>query len=204
MTVATDGRSIVVERRMSLAEYLDYDDDTDTRYELEDGFLIDMSGENPLNPRIAVFLLAYLLQQMGVSVMLLAIGHQIEVRSSYATCRQPDLVVHTVESDEYLVGDEKVLHLGSPVPLLVVEVASSTLTDTRSRKRDYEHKPREYASRGIAEMWIVDPDRSWVQVGTLVDGQYQFETFMGEANIVSATFPELNLTAAIVLAAGRS
>ena len=114
MTVATDGRPIVVERRMTLAEYLDYDDDTDTRYELEDGFLIDMSGENPLNPRIAVFLLAYLLQQMGVSIMLLAIGHQIEVKSSYATCRQPDLVLHTVESDEYLVGDEKVLHFGSP------------------------------------------------------------------------------------------
>ena len=135
MTVATDGRAIVVERRMTLAEYLDHDDDTDTRYELEDGFLIDMSGENPLNPRIAVFLLAYLLQQMGVSIMLLAIGHQIEVKSSYATCRQPDLVLHTVESDEYLVGDEKVLHLGSPVPLLVVEVASSTLTDTRSRRK---------------------------------------------------------------------
>ena len=212
MTVATDEGTIVVERRMSLAEYLDYDDDTDTRYELEDGFLIDMSGENPLNPRIAVFLLAYLLQQMGVSVILLAIGHQIEVNSSYATCRQPDLILHTVESDEYLVGDEKVLHFGSPVPLLVVEVASSTLTDTRSRKRDYEHKPREYADglgptgghRGIAEMWIVDPDRSWVQVGTLVDRAYQFQTFMGEARIVSPSFPELNLTAAIVLASGRS
>ena len=203
MTVPTDGRAIVVERRMTLAEYLDYDDDTDTRYELEDGFLIDMSGENPLNPRIAVFLLAYLLQQMGVSVMLLAIGHQIEVKSSYATCRQPDLILHTVESDEYLVGDEKVLHLGSPVPLLVVEVASSTLTDTRSRKRDYEHKPGEYADRGIAEMWIVDPDRSWVQVGTLVDRAYEFQTFMGEARLVSPIFPELNLTAATVLAAGR-
>ena len=204
MTATTDGRPTVVQQRMTLAEYLDYDDDTDTRYELEDGFLIDMSGENPLNPRIAVFLLGYLLQQMGVSLMLLAIGHQIEVKSSYATCRQPDLIVHTVESDEYLMGDEKVLHLGSPVPLLVVEVASSTLTDTRSRKRDYEHKPQEYADRCIPEMWIVDPDRQWVQVGTLVDSQYQFETFMGEARIVSQTFPELNLTAAIVLAAGRA
>jgi Uma2 family endonuclease len=84
-----------------------------------------------------------------------------------------------------------------------MEVASSSLTDSKSRKRDYEHKPREYADRGIPEMWIVDPDRLWVQVGTLTGGVYKFETFMGEDTIVSSTFPALNLMAAIVLSAGR-
>jgi len=203
MTVATDGRLPTVQQRMTLAEYLDYDNGTDTWYELEDGILVDMSGENPLNPRIAIFVLGYLLQQMNVPLRLLVIGHQIEVRSSYATCRQPDLMVHTVESDVALVGDEKALYLDSPSPLLVIEVASSSLTDSKSRKRDYEHKPREYADRGIPEMWIVDPDRLWVQVGTLTDGVYKFETFMGGDAIVSSTFPALNLTAAIVLSAGR-
>jgi Uma2 family endonuclease len=203
MTVATDGRLPTVQHRMTLAEYLDYDHGTDTWYELEDGRLVDMSGENPLNPRIAIFVLGYLLQQMNVPLRLLVIGHQIEVRSSYATCRQPDLMVHTVESDVALVGDEKALYLDSPSPLLVMEVASSSLTDSKSRKRDYEHKPREYADRGIPEMWIVDPDRLWVQVGTLTGGVYKFETFMGEDTIVSSTFPALNLTAAIVLSAGR-
>ena len=199
MTVATDGRTIAVQRRMSLAEYLDYDDGSDRWYELEDGFLIDMSGENPLNCRIAVMLL-FLFHDLGIARQLLSIGHQVEVRSSYATCRQPDFMIHTVESDAALRGGDKVLYLGLPSPLLVVEVASSTLTNSTSRKRDYEHKPREYADRGIPEMWIVDPDRAWVQVGTLVDGVYQFQTFEGEAAIVSSTFPELNLTAAIVLA----
>ena len=140
--------------------------------------------------------------RLGVAKNLLAIGHQLEVRSSYATCRQPNLIIHTVESDAALRRDNKVLDLSLPSPLLVVEVAS------RSRKRDYEQKPREYADRGIPEMWIIDPDglrptgghRAWVQVGTLVDGVYQFQTFEGEAAIVSSTFPALNLTAAIVLA----
>ena len=199
MTVATDDRTIAVQRRMSLAEYLDYDDGTDRWYELEDGLLIDMSGENPLNCRIAVMLL-FLFHDLGMARRLLAIGHQVEVRSSYATCRQPDLMIHTVESDAALRGDDKVLYLGSPSPLLVVEVASSTLTNSTSRRRDYEYKPREYADREIPEMWTVDPDRAWVQVGTLVDGAYQFQTFEGEAAIVSPTFPALNLTAAIVLA----
>ena len=207
MTVATDGRTIAVQRRMSLAEYLDYDDGTDRWYELEDGFLIDISGANPSNCRIAVMLL-FLFYRLGVAENLLAIGHQVEVRSSYATCRQPDLMLHTVESDAALRGGDKVLYLGLPSPLLVVEVASSTLTNSTARKRDYEQKPREYADRGIPEMWIIDPDglrptgghRAWVQVGTLVDGVYQFQTFEGEAAIVSSTFPALNLTAAIVLA----
>ena len=202
MTIATDGRPTTVQQRMTLAEYLDYDDGTDTRYELEDGVLVDMSGEQPLNTCIAVMLI-FLFNDLGIARKLLAIGHQVEVKSSYVTCRQPDLMVHTPESDAAILSGGKVLNLGTPAPLLVVEVASSTLTDARSRKRDYEHKPREYADRGISEMWIVDPDRAWVQVGTLTDGAYQFETFTGEQVIKSPTFPALNLTAVQVLTAGR-
>jgi len=195
MTVATD-------LRMTLKEYLDYDDGTDTRYELEDGVLVEMSGENPLNPCIAI-MLVFLFSDLGIARKLLAIGHQIEVRSRYASARQPDLVVHSVESDAALFSGEKVLRLGSPSPLLVVEVASQTKTNAKSRKRDYELKPREYADRGIPEMWIVDPDCAWVQIGTLVGAAYQFATFQGEETIVSPTFPALNLTAAQVLSAGR-
>jgi Uma2 family endonuclease len=195
MTVATD-------RRMTLQEYLDHDDGTDIRYELEDGVLVEMGAENPLHPRIAAMLM-FLFGDLGIDRKFLAIGHQIEVRSRYATARQPDLVVHTIESDEALSGDEKVLRLGSPSPLLVVEVASQTTTNTKSRKRDYEHKPREYADRGIPEMWIIDPERSWVMVGTLTDDVYQFATFQGEDSIVSPTFPEFHRTASQVLSAGR-
>ncbi len=203
MTIATDGRPTTIQQRMTLEEYLDYDDGTDTRYELEDGVLVDMSAEQPLNPCIAIFLLGYLLQEIGIPLKLLVIGHQIEVRSTYATCREPDLIVHTPESDAVILSGLRVLNLGTPAPLLVVEVASSTLTDGKSRKRDYELKPSEYADRGIPEMWIVDPDRAWVQVGTLIDGVYQFETFTGEQMITSSTFPALILTAGQVLTAGR-
>ena len=195
MTVATD-------RRMTLKEYLDYDDGTDIRYELEDGVLVEMSAETPLNPQIAM-LLVFAFARLGVPEKHLVIGHQIEVRSRYATARQPDLVVHTIASDAALLSGEKVLCLGSPSPLLVVEVASQTKTDAKSRRRDYEQKPKEYADRGIAEMWIVDPDQLWVKVGTLASDAYQFETFQGDEPIVSPTFPELNLTAAQVLSAGR-
>ena len=66
MTIATDGRATTIQQRMTLEKYLDYDDGTDTRYELEDGVLVDMSGENPLNPCIAVMLL-FLFSRLGRS-----------------------------------------------------------------------------------------------------------------------------------------
>jgi Uma2 family endonuclease len=195
MIVATD-------RRMTLAEYLDDEHPTDGRYELEDGVVIEMGSENPLNAAIAVKLL-FLFARMGVPEELLAIGHQIEVRSRYATARQPDLIIHTEASDAALFSGEKILRLTSPSPRLVVEVASQSKTDSASRKRDYERKALEYADRNIPEYWIVDPDREWVVVGTLQDGAYAFKTFGQQQAIVSQAFPELIFTAEQVLRAGR-
>ena len=124
MTVATEVGPPTIQRRMTLAEYLDYEYDNDFRYELEDGVLVCMSGEDPLNSRIAM-LLVFLFSDLGIARTLLAIGHQIEVRSSYATCREPDLTVHTIESDAALGGDNKVLYLGLPSPNCAAPVSST-------------------------------------------------------------------------------
>jgi Uma2 family endonuclease len=196
MTVATS-------RRMSLEEYLTYDDGTETRYELVDGVLVEMGAENPLNPQIAMLLVSYFLQEMGVPYSRLAIGHQIGVSSSKATARQPDLIVHSPESDAAIMADGKLLRSGAAAPLLVVEVVSNSARDKQSRDRDYEEKPLEYAERGIPEYWLIDPDRAWVRVGTLVNGAYQFQDFTGKQVIVSTAFPDLTLTAGQILTAGR-
>jgi Uma2 family endonuclease len=195
MTVATS-------RRMSLEEYLTYDDGTDARYELVDGVLVEMGAENPLNPQIAVFLM-FAFARLGVPERNLIIGHQVGVSSTTATARQPDLIVHTNESRAAIFDDGKILRSGVSAPLLVVEVVSNSLKDKKSYKRDYEQKPLEYAERGIPEYWLIDPDRAVVKVGTLFDGAYQFQDFTGIQVIKSPTFPGLPLTAAKVLTAGE-
>jgi Uma2 family endonuclease len=48
-------------QKMTLEEFLAYDDGTDNLYELENGELIWMPSESEINRRIAMFLLAYLL-----------------------------------------------------------------------------------------------------------------------------------------------
>jgi Uma2 family endonuclease len=193
MTVATT-------KRMSLEEYLNYDDGTDTRYELVDGELVEMGAENPLNPAIASLLFAVFLG-IGIPYQCIIIGHQINVSSTKATARQPDLIIHSPESRAAIMSGGKILRAGEAAPLLVVEVVSASLSDRKSYRRDYEEKPVEYAERGIPEMWIIDPERAIVKIGTLIDGTYQFADFTGDDSLVSPTFPEITLTVTQILAA---
>ncbi len=196
MTVATD-------RRMTLKEYLNYDDGTDIRYELEDGVLVEMGTESTGNTSIGMFWISIFLG-MGIPYYRLATKHTIEVRGGYANVRYPDLMVHSGESFTAIDGrPEACVELSDPVPMLVIEVVSPGAESSKNYKRDYKWKPREYTDRGIPEYWLIDPDRSWVMIGTLTDGIYQFVTFQGEETIVSPTFPDLNLTAAQALRAGR-
>ncbi len=195
MTVATD------RKRMPLKEFLAYDDGTDMQYELEDGILVPMGTESTGNTSIGMFLISIFLG-MGIPYYRLATKHKIEVRGGYANARYPDLVVHSEES--YIAIDgrkEACVELTDPPPMLVVEVVSPGAESTKNYKRDYQWKSREYADCGIAEFWQIDTDREWVKVGTLVSGHYQFATFQGDDAIVSPTFPELKMTATIVLEA---
>ena len=195
MTVATDPR-------MTLKDYLTYDDGTETRYELEDGVLIEMGAENPLNPQIASFLLSVFFQ-LGVPIYRLVIGHQIGVSSTRATARQPDLMVHSEASDAAIMHDGKLLQFSAPPPMLVVEIVSSSDTDQKSRSRDYVDKRQEYAARGIPEYWIVDPIAEMMLICTLNDRSYQSVEFRNNGTLISPTFRALDLTAEHVLRAGR-
>jgi Uma2 family endonuclease len=195
MTVAT-------QKQMTIEEYLNYDDGTDTRYELVDGVLVEMGAENPLNVNIAVFLLTYFLQDIGIPFYQLAIGHQVGVSDTLATARQPDLIVHTDDSAAATLAD-KILLFRQPNPQLIVEVVSNSEADKKSRDRDYVDKRSEYQSRGVPEYWIIDPLKAVVIVLHLQKGRYVGKTFTGNRAIASPTFPGLNLTASQVLRAGR-
>jgi Uma2 family endonuclease len=194
--------TITTNNRMTLEEYLNYDEEIDTRYELVDGILIAMGAENAINPQIASFLFAVFLG-LGIPYYRIVIGHQIEVSPTQATARQPDLIVHSEGSEAAIAKDGKLLRFDRPAPLLVVEVVSNSDTDKKSRDRDYEEKRSEYAARGIPEYWIIDPIASAVLILTLDGTKYREQRFEGDRQIVSHGFPNLNLTADRVLKAGK-
>jgi Uma2 family endonuclease len=204
MTIAS-GRSqaSATAKRMSLEEYLTYDDGTDTRYELVDGVLVEMGAESTANTWIASFLLV-MFAGLGVPYYRLGSKQKIQVKSAYASARDPDLIIHSEDSALAIEGlSESCLKLHDPNPLIAIEVVSPGKESTDNYQRDYVQKPREYAQRGIPEMWQVDPDRAWVNVGTLVNGAYKFVTFTGNDAILSPSFPALKVTAIEILKAGQ-
>ncbi|HIK18176.1 MAG TPA: Uma2 family endonuclease [Leptolyngbyaceae cyanobacterium M33_DOE_097] len=184
---------------MTLEEYLNYDDGTDTRYELVNGELIAIPPESDLNTQIASFLFAYFLQ-LGLPYYCLSIGAQIAVSGTRATAREPDLMILSEEAVAALEGATQCLiTYDMPPPTLVVEVVSPN-----QENRDYRHKRTEYAGRHIPEYWIVDPIAQKVTIFEWVDGMYEERVFQGDEPLRSPQFTSVSLPASTVLAAGRA
>jgi Uma2 family endonuclease len=186
--------TVAVAKNMTFAEFLNYDDGTDTLYELENGELIPVSSESDINQRIAMFLVGYFLMS-GISSRRLRMKAEVAVNSRQVGVRVPDLVVYSDELAEIMVGASRSLVLlDMPPPLLVVEVVSPNQSS-----RDYRYKRSEYGGRGIAEYWIVDPIEQKVTLLAWVEGLYEEVVYVEENKIISPLFTELNLTAAQVL-----
>jgi Uma2 family endonuclease len=189
--------------RLTLEEFLAYDDGTDTRYELVDGVLVEMGAESTINTLIAGFLFLQF-AAMGIPGYRIGFKQWIAVSNSTATARDPDLIVHSEASFAAIDGlSQALLAPDAPIPLLVIEIVSPGNPGTENYDRDYVEKPQEYAARGIPEFWQVDPDRAVVIVLTLQAGVYCSRTFRGNEQVISPTFPNLQLTAAQILRAGR-
>lgn len=170
--------------RMSLEDYLNFEDGTETQYELVNGELFEVPPESDLNQRIVSFLFAYFLQQ-GFPHASLRTKAEIVVSGSRVTVRVPDLMVLSEELASALKGASRsTVMMDMPPPQLVVEVVSP---GKENEDRDYRFKRSEYAARGIAEYWIVDPMRERVTVLTLVDGLYDEAVFEGGDEVISGT-----------------
>jgi Uma2 family endonuclease len=188
-------------KRFTLAEYLAYDDGTDKRYELVNGELVEMPPEWDFNSQIASYLFAEFLKVVS-SRLIRCKMTEIVVGGVRATARVPDLMVLTEELLLALRQSSRgTIAPDMPPPALVVEVVSP---GKENEDRDYRYKRSEYAARGIAEYWIVDPERVQVVVLTWVDGLYEEAIYQDDERLVSQTFPTLELTAKQVLQAGEA
>ena len=199
MVISTSQRTTVSQSQpLTLQEYLEFDDGTDRIYELIDGIPTAMPTESNLNTRIASFLFASFLQ-LGILHDRLSMTTEIAVSGRLANSRKPDLTVLSEDAAIALDGaKQQFITHDMPPPALVVEVVSPY-----QESRDYRHKRTEYAGRHIPEYWIVDPIASKVTILQWVDGLYEGKEYKGDETIISLLFPDLDLTAAKILSAGR-
>jgi Uma2 family endonuclease len=186
-------------KKLTFAEYLQYDDGTDSQYELVDGELIAMSLGTGKHGSISKFLERSFddeIAKMGKqwTAQKFSVGVRSPRSGRWDTSRIPDVVVITTQQWESLSNREAVIELNETPPILVVEVVSESTSTT-----DYRSKRSEYAVLQIPEYWIVDPIQQIVTVCTLVEGFYDAVVFRGEERIISKVFPQLNLTADQIL-----
>lgn len=208
MTLATDKPEftspppVTLTERLTLDDYLAYNDGTDTRYELVDGVLEPMSLGTGKHGGVIEFINDSFkgeIRRLGHPWISkdTKIGIQSPRGTRWDTCRIPDITVLSLELWEAMQDCEAVIRLNEGTPLLVVEVVSPS-----TAKNDYRAKHSEYAVLDIPEYWIVDPELQRVTVCTWVEGRYEDVEYEGDVALVSATFPELSLTATQIVSAG--
>ncbi|MEH2367670.1 Uma2 family endonuclease [Nostoc sp.] len=190
-----------VPKLMTMEEYLAYDDGTDTRYELVDGELVEVPTESPENCKLAKLLMLELAKYISIVLINLK-DMEIVVSGKRAKVRLPDLTVLSEEGYATLAGQRSnTITQDMPPPILVVEVVSP---GQDNRDRDYRYKRTEYAARGIAEYWIIDPERQQMTLCLWVNGQYEDTIYTGDTPLASTIVPGLKLSAAQILAFGQN
>jgi Uma2 family endonuclease len=190
---------IITHQKLSFSEYLNYQDNTDNRYELVEGELIPMSLGTGKHGAIAKRLERFFDDQITrLKLPWIAQRFSVGLRSPrggrWETSRIPDVTVLPLEQWDSLRDREAVIDLNEEPPLLVVEIVSPSTQVT-----DYRSKQAEYAVLEIPEYWIVDPLQDCVIICTLVEGWYDQVVFREDERIVSLTFSELVLTANQIL-----
>ncbi len=179
--------------RLTLQEYLNRSDEIEKHHELVAGCLFEMPPESPQNAEIAIQLLLIFAQFVVTPRLLRCKDTEIVVSGSRTTVRLPDLMVLTEELADILYDSGRSTILSDmPPPALVVEVVSPGKVN---QDRDYRYKRSEYAARGIAEYWIIDPQINKATILTLNEGLYEESVFTGDNAIASLVFPQIELTA---------
>ncbi|MBW4591342.1 MAG: Uma2 family endonuclease [Brasilonema angustatum HA4187-MV1] len=195
---------------LTVDEFITYYGDRD-RYELIDGELIEIEPTGP-HEQVSAFIGRKLNVEIDRQNATYFIPHRCLIQLlGTDTAFRPDLIVldQTRLINEPLWQKEPVITLGNSIKL-IAEVVSTNW------QNDYARKVEDYATFGVAEYWIVDylgiggkeyigkPKQPTVTICTLVEDEYQKQLFQNNDQLVSLTFPNLQLTAKQVFTAGQS
>ncbi|NER00011.1 MAG: Uma2 family endonuclease [Cyanothece sp. SIO2G6] len=186
-------------QRLTLDDYLQYEDSTDISYELVNGELVPMTLGMGQHGEVSDFINQSFRQEIKrlgrewVSKQMV-VGIQSPRGDRWDTVRIPDVVVLSMVQWRELQRREAVIRLNELPPLLVVEVVSESTQGV-----DYRAKRAEYSVLDIPEYWIADPLSHKVTVLSLVEGWYDAVEFTNDDVVLSPTFPDLKLTVSAIL-----
>jgi Uma2 family endonuclease len=183
---------------------------SDELYELRNGVIIEMQLRGK-HEEVTGFLVGEFLFQSRTQQLPYFAPKQALVKSptDENTAYLPDVLLvdrREMTSEPYW-EKASTLTRGSAIPV-IVEVVSTNWRD------DYLKKLADYEALGVKEYWLADylglggrrfigtPKQPTLSICTLVDGEYEFRQFRGNARVLSPTFPDLALTVDQIFAAG--
>jgi Uma2 family endonuclease len=194
---------------LTAREFIDQYGDN-PQYELIDGELIDLEPTG-IHEQVAGFVG----RKLNVAIEQQNVPYVIPYRCliqllGTETAFRPDVVVldQTRLSQEPLWQQEPVICQGTSIKL-VVEVVRTNW------QNDYARKTEDYALLNIPEYWIVDylglggrdyigtPKQPTLTLCVLDGDRYQKQRLQGNDRLQSPTFPDLQLTAEQIFAAGK-
>ena len=182
-----------------------YPENSELRYELHDGVIIEMPKPTGKHSNLTGFLIEQLLiiiRQMGKGGIWTIPRESIVKPKQEKSGYEPDIIVlnQEVVGAETRWESESIIQNPDSVKL-IVEVVSTNWRD------DYYNKLRDYEEMGIEEYWIVDyaglgarkfignPKQPTIFVCNLIDGEYQMTPFTENTTIVSPIFTQFKLSA---------
>ncbi|MEH2060500.1 MAG: Uma2 family endonuclease [Nostoc sp.] len=180
------------------------------RYELIDGELIEMEPTGP-QEQVSALIGRKLNVEIDRQDLSYFILHRCLIKLlGTETAFRPDVIVldQTQLINEPLWQKQPIITLGNSIKL-IAEVVSTNW------QNDYARKAEDYALLGVPEYWIVDylgiggreyigkPKQPTVTICTLIKDEYEKQLFQNNEQIISAIFPNLQLTAQQIFTAGR-
>jgi Uma2 family endonuclease len=148
-----------ITRKMSSAEFLEYTQNREERYELIEGEIVEMPAPLLIHQRISMFITVFL-NTLKRGIIYYA---PVDVLLSNTVVVQPDILWISPENSTIQVRERIV-----GAPDLIIEILSiSTMKNDRVKKFHL------YERHGVKEYWIVDPEALLLEHWVLQDGKYQ-------------------------------
>ena len=194
--------AVTTKKPVSFDDFLEwYPENSENRYELRRGAIIEMPKPKGQHSRLAGDLAYDLGTALRQANQPYFIPREGIVKVSNDTGYEPDIIVldETKISDEPRWERESIVMFGQSIKL-IVEVVSTNW------RNDYLFKLADYEALGIQEYWIVDylglggrryigsPKQPTFTICTLLDGEYELRQFRNDDPVISPAFPNFSST----------
>ncbi|MFN6529208.1 Uma2 family endonuclease [Nostoc sp. ChiSLP03a] len=206
-------------KQISFDEFISwYPENSQRRYELHDGVIVEMAPPTGEHEQIVGFLVGEIVTEYKRLKLPYFIPKTAFIKPTQSEAAySPDVMLLNNSNlvNEPLWKKESTVSQAASIPLVIEVVSTNWRDDYFTKAGKYVRAASRREEVGIPEYWIVDylglggrrfignPKQPTISIYQLIEGEYQVRQFKENDRIQSPAFPELNLTAEQIFQAGE-